>query len=238
MKKRLAAIIIILSINLVGASHFQEVDPLLKFMEIADKEALIPDNWEVTRKETKKVDNQQNFVNNFRMYELKAIAKDNNSINYLFEETFASSKEITVQYSIVIPKAKPEEIELTAVLKGEKWDEEIKEKYLEMTKKMDKKLFSTDEKRFTCVELIVDDTMENRMIIEPFATALELVNIDVQYDHLQNSMLNHIYYGYTPLWDHYIAIEDTRLNLQIAITELENEELSYKIGTPILITEY
>src|SRR5699024_5838837 len=115
---------------------------------------------------------------------------------------------------------------------------DIKKTYLDLSKKLDKTFFSADARSFACLELIDDGTMKNSMIIEPYISSLELEVLDIQYDNVENSTLNKIYYGYTPLWKDFFSIDGAPLNLQIAITELENGDLSYKIGTPILINEY
>lgn len=223
---------------ITGAAHPTEMDPLLKFIQIAEQENQPLEHWEVVRKETFSETDRHKFVNKFRMYERRSMIKDENSLNYLFEDMSIPQEEMTVKFKVVLPTNSAEEIEVTAVISGDQWDESVKARYQEIMKDMDETLFSGASKSFACITLQIDDTIEDRVIINPYVSELEITRMNIQKDNIQNSTIKTIIYGYTPIWDNFITIEGEPLNIQIAITELVNEKLSYKIGTPLLINEY
>lgn len=238
MRNRLVVLFILISTVVTGAAQPTEVDPLLKFIQIAEQENQPLEHWEVVLKETFSETDRHKFVNKFRMYERRSMIKDENSLNYLFEDMSIPQEEMTVKFKVVLPTNSARKIEVTAVISGNRWDESVKATYQEIMKDMDQTLFSGASKSFACITLQIDDIIEDRVIINPYVSELEINRMNVQQDNIQNSTIKTIIYGYTPIWDNFITIQSEPLNIQIAIIELENEKLSYKIGTPLLINEY
>ncbi|MHA6250689.1 YwmB family TATA-box binding protein [Oceanobacillus sp. CAU 1775] len=238
MKNFLLLILIVISVFLTGAAQLTEADPLLTFINIAEENKYPLKNWEVVRKESFSKKDPERFVNKFRMNEDMTMIKNENSLNYLFEDMSISNDLFTVQYKIIISEKSLKNVEVTTVIIGTEWNDSIEEKYIQISEKLDKTLFSQDGKTFACISLEIDDTIEDRVIINSYASVLELKNKKIQEDKIQNSRVNTIIYGYTSLWDNFFIVKGTSLNIQIAITTLENEKISYKIGTPLLINEY
>lgn len=238
MKNTIIGLILFYSTMITGVAPESDNDPLLTFTEIADEHQLSLTNWEVSLKETQIVDDVQTYVNTLRKTYKLTRNQDENSIRYLIEDKFATKESITVQYSIIISKQSPNEIVIVAVIKGDSWSAEIKQNYLTLKENIIKDIFTSKVREFTCIEMIENDTIENRVVIEPFLSSLKLENVNKQYDNVQKTGLKKIIYGYTPLWDEKFILKGEPLNLQIAIIELKNGKKSYKIGTPILINEY
>ena len=68
----------------------------------------------------------------------------------------------------------------------------------------------------------------------------DLHDVEKQFDKnrkLKNSV-NKVIYGYTPLWENKIIINNKQKNLQVAIEMDGKGSTEYIIGTPILINEY
>lgn len=238
MKNTIIGLILFYSTMITGVAPEFDNDPLLTFTEIADEYQLNLKNWEVNLKETQIVDNVQTYVNNLRKTYKLTRNQDENSIRYLIEDKSVTKESLTVQYSIIISNQSPNEIVIVAVIKGDSWSAEIKQNYLTLKENIKKDIFTSKVREFTCIEMIENGTIENRVVIEPFFLSLKLENVNKQYDNVQKTGLEKIIYGYTPLWDEKFILEGDPLNLQIAIIELENGKKSYKIGTPILINEY
>lgn len=238
MKNTIIGLILFYSTMITGTAPEFDNDPLLTFIEIADESQLNLKNWEVTLKETQTVDNVQTYVKDLRKTYKMTMNQDENSIRYLMEDKSQTIENLTVQYNIIISKQSPSEIMLIAVIKGDSWSAEIKQNYLTLKEDIEKDIFTSKVREFTCLELIENDTIKNRVVIEPFLSPLKLEIVKEQYNKEQKTGLKKIIYGYTPLWNEKIVLEGNPINLQIAIIELENGKKSYKIGTPILINEY
>ncbi len=228
--------ITILSFAMTGASPSNEIDPLIKFTEVAEEDQLEINSWEVLIKETKQIKNREAYVNKFRNQQLITMTKDENSINYIFEER--NNNAIQINYQLVLPLHSDEQAELIIAISGNEWNEKIKENYTKIAADLKKEKFTSKAKTFACIEFIEGGTIGDRMIIDSFLSSLEVVHMKVQNDTVQSSRLKNVIYGYTPLWKESFDLEGIPLNLQIAVTELETGDLKYTIGTPILINEY
>lgn len=237
MKKIILILILFASIISTGATPVTGADPLLKLTEIAAGKKLPISNWDVTIRETKKNGDFQEFVEKPANSHLVSRTEDENSIKYMFDDTHKLSN-IVVQYSVIVPKDKLEDVEQIAVIKSDVWNEEMKEDYLQINDEIRKNMFSDKARTFTCIEFIEGGIIGDDMIVDYFIQSLELVHIETQDDQVQKSRLIKTIDGYTPLWKQKFTLNGIPFNLQFAIIELENEKKSYKIGTPILINEY
>lgn len=236
MKKLMIIVLVITSIISAGATPVIESDPLLKLTKIATHYKNKISNWEVTIKETLNISIEE-AKDKIKSSAFVSRIEDDNSIKLIFDDAEPTAN-MNIQYVLISHKKTPLQVELIAVLKGKQWNEEIKNEYKRMSKKTLSHLFTKRHRTFTCIELIEDDTIESGTIVSNFATTLGVLHMDKQEDKVKNSRLKNIYYGYTPLWEEKITIKGEPFNLQIAVTELENGKLAYKIGTPILINEY
>lgn len=238
MQQFIISFLIATFITLTGSTPAHtEIDPLHTLTEITTTNQLPLTGWEVTLKETIHTTDFEQIVNDKKNSYFVSRTEDENSIIFNFVSADKPAL-ITTQKRMIIAKENPGQVELIAVLKGDSWNESVQQEYDETRKNLLNKLFHTNVKSFTCIEVIEDDTIGSRAIMENLTESLQLVHIEEQYDSYEMSKLKKLIYGYTPLWNDKFILEGIPYNVQIATAEKEPGELVYTIGTPILITEY
>ncbi len=237
MKKTVILLFIITSMFMTGATPNEPVDPLHTLTKIAEENTWAITNWEVMLKESISKTNFNDILNDVRNSHLVTRTEDENSIKYiLFDEENTTS--IHVDQTIIVSKTEHEHIELIAVMKGSDWNEEIQSEYDQTSGKLNDSFFQDKPDEFTCIEVIEDDTIENRAVIDVLTESLQLEHVEEQDDPLEMSKHKKIKYGYTPLWNEKFVIQGIPYNLQIVATQGDSGKLAYTIGTPILMNEY
>ena len=203
---------------------------------VADNDLTI-ESWEVTIKEKVKQDQLQDIIENLKDSHLVSTTEDENAIKYKLRSTHKNA-DVSVIYSVVIPKDPKFETELTAVIKGDNWSESILDIYQEKFNFIMKQYFTDSSKRFACL------TTENNAIINSdhfFNETIDKFNlkfVSTQTDKINKVTNKKILYGYTPLWNQKLTIMDKPVNIQIAIKSTEKRNSKITLGTPILINEY
>lgn len=238
MKQFILSFLITTFIMLTGSipAH-TEIDPLHTLTDITTTNQLLLTDWEVTLKETINTTEFEQIVNKKRNDDLVTRTEDENRI--IFNLVSADKPaQITVEKRVIIAKENPGQVELIAVLKGDAWNESVRQEYDETRESLLNNLFSGNVKSFTCIEVVEDDTIRSRAIVDILSETLQLVHIQEQFDLIEMSKPKKFEYGYTPLWDDKFILDGIPYNMQIATAQKESGELVYTIGTPILITEY
>ncbi|QGS69605.1 hypothetical protein CV093_18920 [Oceanobacillus sp. 143] len=112
--------------------------------------------------------------------------------------------------------------------------------YQETIESLNRNYFSGRESIFSWLKINQDDIIEDGTLEDGIINYFNLQEVETQFDNIENkkNVIKKFIYGYTPLWDNKIMINNTAQNMQIAITEDEKGNTDYIIGTPILIHEY
>lgn len=238
MKKMYLLLIITTSILLTGTIP-NETEPaaIQTLAEFAETNELPIRGWEVTMKETLYVSNYDEILNNLGNRYRIAGKENENRLQYDFMDN-KKMKHIEWEQRMIIAKENTGQVELTAVISGQAWNESIAAEYNELIAHLNRNFFQNNATTFTWIEVVKDGTIVDTVTIDKLAESLQLLHMEEQLDTVENSKLKMMYYGYTPLWDDKFVVEGIPYNFQIAATPLETDEIAYMIGTPILMNEY
>lgn len=212
-------------------------DELVDIASFVTNHELKVDQWEVTMKEKIDKGSIPSIIKTLSAsYTVKKTA-DKNSVKYFFTDAH-NSADVTVFYNVIIPKDGRYNAELTAVIAGSGWDESVKSGYKKKQDLISHQLFTESVKTYTCLTTQDDAIIDSDSFLREFAYYLNLQHEETQFDTVRNSTHEKVIYGYTSLWNQKFSINGTKMNVQIAVTNGDNGNPKYTIGTPILINEY
>ncbi|MBP1948848.1 YwmB family TATA-box binding protein [Virgibacillus litoralis] len=238
MKKIVLMVIILLLTTGAAVSKKQqdEMTALASTLVGSDMEV---EDWEVIIKEQVSKDKVKLLIEKLKTKNSQLVTSedDENSIKYSFGNIYKNNQ-FSETYNVVIPKNTKHQAQFTVVIKGSSWNKSIEKEYLKQVKSIKNDFFTDNSTKFACLTTTLSGKLGSVYFIKRMKKSLNLQNIDEQSDTVENSMLNKVVYGYTPLWDQKITIMDKPMNLQLAFKDIENGKTKLTIGTPILITEY
>lgn len=237
MRKIMLISLLLLPLNTGTFSAQMEMDELTGIADYITEKNMAVNSWQVTVKEQIDGKKLRLIIKDLEAEHQTTFTEDENSINYLFSNRH-KHENIVESYSIIIPKDDSQAIILTGVLKGEAWNDSVKDFYQLSMDKMLAGFFTKSAKRFACLTTEDDGIMGSDYFIGDFVKSFNLQQINTQFDTVKNSVHKKIIYGYTPLWNNKITIMGKPVNLQIAVKESETGNPIFTIGTPILINEY
>src|SRR5699024_6713904 len=195
------------------------------------------DEWEVTIKEKMDQDQAKNIINKLKKNFSLTEKENQNSIIYSFTNAQITS-EIVERYNVIIPKKHNNKIEVLAVLTGDTWNNDVKTNYNQRYNWMTTELFTNLSRSYTCLTTEFNGIIDNDYFSSYIREILNVQNFKTQIDKNENSMLDTVVYGYTPLWSQKVTVKDIPMNLQMATIKDEIGAVKFILGTPILINEY
>jgi hypothetical protein len=196
------------------------------------------EDWEVTFKESIDMADMDDIIATISENSDITVTEDKNVKKYLAVDMHKSSG-ITVSYEVILPRNGAYSPELIAVVKGKAWNKVMEANYQSEKETFRHQLFTDAVKVYTCLTTHSDGIMSSDDFLEQFVNYFNIQQQHTQLDTVENSSHKKIFYGYNPIWVHSISINGTQTNVQVAVTQdNEEEHPKYTIGTPILINEY
>ncbi|RDW22255.1 hypothetical protein CWR48_00680 [Oceanobacillus arenosus] len=230
-------LILLFPINTMAKSP--ATDELVDIAEFAKNNRLTIEEWQVIIKEQLEENTAINIVDNLKNSYKVTMSEDENIIQYQTEATQIEDA-FTITYRVLLPKNNLGHPELIVILDGYFWDEFVMELYQAKIDSLNKSYFSEKERTFSWLKVKQDDIIVNNTLIDEIIDYFDLQEVETQLDLTNNTkgVIKKFIYGYTPLWDNKITINNIANNIQVASTEDEKGNTEYIIGTPILIHEY
>lgn len=228
-------IIILLSSPITTAEI--ETNDVEDMIDIVVNNDLEIDEWEVTIKEKVNMNKKQEIVEEIKINGEYTRKENGNSVLYIFEDSHIYSESVET-YNVIIPKNKSDDIEIIAVFKGYTWNEEIKTNYIKWLRTMMNNVFTKSARKYTCLTTKFSGIINADYVLNYIDKKLDIEHKQTQIDKNNNSTLDKVIYGYTPLWNQGVSIMDDPTNVQIAVITNKMGLTKFSIGTPILINEY
>lgn len=214
--------------------HADEMEDLAAFAKEYD---LAINFWEVTMKEQLDTERAEHLIQSLKEKYTSYEDKDENRLKYTFESRHKNDP-FYVIYNVILPLDKNEPAEVIIVLHGTEWDNQISQKYQEEKKAILKNYLTKESQLYTCLSVQGNGIMNHDVFVNKAKIYLNIKHISTKYDNIENSRIEKSTYGYTKTWEQYYYMENTPKNVQIAAVTDRQGEMSFMIGTPILINEY
>ncbi|MBB6453977.1 hypothetical protein HNQ94_002428 [Salirhabdus euzebyi] len=156
------------------------------------------------------------------------------SVEKFFVRNGYKSDSIIEELSIIAPKGQTT-AELTYVMKGNLWNEEIKNVVKTKVNRLDSRFYGTNPVIFTCVRAKTSDNIKSNLLVDSFQNFTDMKPLKTL-----NEENFFTVSGIIHNWNiNTIPISHTeKMNVQLAIRNGLGSETSITIGTPILIVEY
>lgn len=238
MRKLAFILNIFLFITISSGAFANQSDELTDIASVVTEHDLSVDSWEVTLKEEMDQADINGVLQKLEAQNSYKVTstEDENAVKYLFERVHKKGP-IFESYNVVIPKKSMYQAEFSAVIEGEDWNDTIASTYIDRMNDIRTKYFTNKSTKFACITTNIDAKIEDAYFFDQLKQSLQLTNIQTQTDNVEESTVKKIVYGYTPLWEQEIAMEEP-MNLQMVVQNNEPESTRLTIGTPILINEY
>jgi hypothetical protein len=236
---RILFIVLVLLFPINTMAKSTASDELIDLTNFSISNKLTIEEWQVIIKEQLEKNTAVDIVRELENSYKVTMSEDENIIQYQTEATLI--KDIfSISYRVLLPKDNLSHPELIVILDGYFWDEYVMEIYQETIESLNRNYFSGRESIFSWLKINQDDIIEDGTLENGIINYFNLQEVETQFDNIENkkNVIKKFIYGYTPLWDNKIMINNTAQNMQIAITEDEKGNTDYIIGTPILIHEY
>jgi len=237
MRKIVIILITFLFITTESIINGVETDEIIDLASFALEKEMPMESWHVTFKETFDRDEIKDRTEKFKNSSLVTITENDNVIKYLLRDVH-KELEFDVTYSVILPKDQALKAEIIVAIEGSNWDENIEQDYLSIKRSIKETYFTQSVQLFAWLTIGSSGIMDSGGFVEEVKSYFNLQHISTQHDTNQNSKHKKLIYGYTDIWKQKFIIEDTPMNLQIAVTINDEMNLQYTIGTPILIHEY
>lgn len=213
-----------------GTSELAELADLMTDQNIEIKE------YQVIMKEKMNNEMIEEIITKLREQFKEKKSEDENSIKISFQDT-QKNISLNVLYNVILPKDNYTYPELIVVIEGESWSEDVKTFIHKEMHSISSKYFTDNRRIFSWLKTEASAIIENAVLNKTVESYLNLTHVKVQYDHTSNVERKYIY-GFTDKWNEKIIMDETPINVQIAITSKKNGHPEMTLGTPILITEY
>lgn len=195
------------------------------------------EEWEVISIDKISKKDFENIKNTLQSSHLVTVKNDENKVKYIFEAK-NQSKYVNYSFHAIIPKNQENEITFQTVISGVEWDDLVQNYYKQLTNNLQKKFSLNFNKLFTCAKLNDDGIINNGFSDDEIWKKMKVVHKSEQYDNIQQSIYGKEIYGYTPLLDGQITVQEEIINFHmITKNELQNKK-QIIIGTPIILNEY
>ncbi|WP_067728543.1 YwmB family TATA-box binding protein [Oceanobacillus damuensis] len=237
MRKTAILLIMMVFITAKPMAYGMERDEMVDLANFTLKNSVPIESWQVTLKENLTRKKAEETVNNLKDSSLVTVSEDENVIKYQVRDVHKQVG-LDVSYSVVIPKNEAFKPEMNAVIEGTQWNDEIEEEYLSIKRSMEKKIFTKSLKLFACLTTEPGGIIDSDVFVKRITKYFNVEHFATQTDTIENSMHEKIIYGYTDLWKQDFIIQGTQMNLQIAVVQVDETNVKYTVGTPILIHEY
>ncbi|WP_284138952.1 MULTISPECIES: YwmB family TATA-box binding protein [unclassified Virgibacillus] len=230
------SVLIYLLSNNVFASSIKK-DELVQLASIITSEGDLIETWEITIKENAERSRIEQLLEDWKHKDSVLREEDENSIKYASRDIHKTSG-IIVSYNAVLPKNKQYRASFSIVIKGSGWDPPTQSEYQKIKQQVTEQYFTEKREIFTCLTTKPNAIMDIGYLSDNLAKKLKLRHVSTQTDNLVKTMHKKIIYGYTPLWEERLIIHNKPMNVQI-VTEIDKQgDVTFTIGTPILINEY
>ncbi|WP_042221432.1 YwmB family TATA-box binding protein [Oceanobacillus manasiensis] len=235
MRKTALLLLFVLLLTTRTATMADYNDELLDIIHYTESINLPINDWSVTIREQVSAKKATDLIKKMKKEGLKETKKEKaSSVNYLLHD-IQNSTDVDVYYNVIVHSGKAE---LIAVIEGQGWSEKTLDTYVEKIVNVKNNLFTDMAQTFACLTTTDDAIISSDYFFKDFTKKFDIQHQSKQFDNNENSAHNFIFYGYTPLWTQEISLDNTPMNIQVAVTENAEGHLTYTIGTPILINEY
>ncbi|WP_156290883.1 YwmB family TATA-box binding protein [Oceanobacillus salinisoli] len=229
------AVLLVFTANAtVESKGMSELEEMADFVT---NQNLTINEWNVVIKEKKEQDEIQEIINELKNSYKGTRTEDENVIKFQFRDTH-KRYDFSVLYNVVLPKDNLSYPELTVVIEGGQWNNEIRSEFYHVHYSVTNEFFTESKRLFTWLNTEPSGIIVKAEFEQELTNYFNLQHKKTQLDNASNSVNNKYIYGYTSKWNEKINIEDTPINVQIAITNHENGLPELTLGTPILIHEY
>ncbi|GGJ91833.1 hypothetical protein GCM10007063_13030 [Lentibacillus kapialis] len=230
------SIVILMTVSTTAFAN--KSDEMTELGSVVSDNGLSVDNWQVTIKEKMAKDDVDRLLQKLRDKNSYKVSsdEDENTVKYFFERVQKQTS-FSESYSVVIPENPLYDAELIAVLQGDKWNDKVAADYIDRIGDIHTSYFTNKSTKFACLSTINNDIIEDDNFFARLKNTLQLSKVREQTDNVEQSTVNKIIYGYTPLWEQTIKMKQP-INLQIVIQNAAQNSKRLTIGTPILINEY
>lgn len=211
-----------------------EMEDLASFAEEYD---LSINFWEVTIKEQLETERAEGLIQSLEAKYTSYEDKDENRLKYTFESRHKNDP-FYVIYNVILPLDKNESAEVIIVLHGTDWDNQISQKYQKEKTAILKDYLTKESQLYTCLSVQDSGIMNHDVFVNKAKIYFNIKHISTKYDNIENSRIEKSTYGYTKTWEQFYYMENNPKNVQIAAVADRQGEISFMVGTPILINEY
>lgn len=234
--KKMLLISVLFMFTSVASVQGKTVSEIEQLADFVTNQQLPVKEWQVITKE-KMTENSINEILKDLKNSYKASRMENeNIIKFQFRDTH-KERSVNVTYNVMLPKKKESYPELTMVVEGSAWNQDIKSEFHHVFHSISTKYFSSNKRIFSWLKTETGGIIHNGVFEKELINFFNLQHIKTQLDTTTNIERKYIY-GYTEKWDEKITIEDIPVNVQIAITHEKKGHPEVTLGTPILINEY
>lgn len=233
----LAILCLFVANTVVAQTHDRSDNELLDlvYFMIAEDASIL--EWETTWKESISQARTDDLVETLSRKYHQHVTKDEQKIKYSFEDSHIY-KGFNVLFHVIVPRQKHADAELVVVIKGDGWYSDMEKNYFNTVLNLQKEYFTSSVKKFACLTTKGNGIISSDYFLNKLTNYFQIQQKQTQFDTVEQSTHKKIIYGYTPVWERKISVNDTPMNIQIAVEENGSDNPTYVIGTPILINEY
>lgn len=214
----------------------EKANNLIQLSSFFEEENIYITEWQVLIKEKKNRGEMRSLLKRLENSYKVTRTKNENIIKYQIR-VVPESDDFSMEYTIVWPNNKVDYPEISLVFHGHEWNQQIKENYLYYFEELFAKNFTKSSMIFSWLKTESSDIIINGLS-EKLTNYFKLQQKMTQQDETSSSVTNQFIYGYTPMIDQKIVIENAPVNMQLAITSNGKGMTEMTLGTPILIHEY
>lgn len=130
------------------------------------------------------------------------------------------------------------DIRVQIVIRGKSWELEDKAAFNNLTKRLQNKYAFRLERNFTCIKLLDNGIMNDGFSVNNLMRNLQVVHTMKHTDNMESSVYEEMHYGYSSLLSNELEVDETQINLHVAMRKMTNDKKQIIIGTPGILNEY
>lgn len=236
MKKLFIILSIILFLQEQPTTH-QPGKELDVITTVFTEEGFTVEEWDIiminkmSRKKFNKIKNK--LQNSY----LGTVIKEESKLIYISESKNTDDK-LRYTTQIIIPENQNDEITFQIVVSGKEWDSFAENYYNNMTKHLKNEFSLKFNKIFTCVKLTDNGIIDNGYSYDEIWQKMNVVHKNEHYDNVKQSNYEKEVYGYTPMWNSKVIVQDEPINFHMILKNNKQNNKTVIIGTPIILNEY
>lgn len=177
------------------------------------------------------------FSNKLQNSYLVTRAENEYGVKYNFE-AIDQNESLNNSFYAVIPAGNRQNITVHAIFKSDQWNSTINDYYLSLIQTLQDTYNIKFSKTFTCLKFEVSGIINNGVSFDEFWQKLKVVHRKEQYDNVQQSIYDKEIYGYTPLWETAISVNNEPINFHMTIKTDQANKKQVIVGTPMILNEY